>query len=280
MPTPISRAGILYINPGDLGWNPYVTSWVETRENSTEKAALTILFDKYIPTCCEVISKKFKMITPIPGISHISILCSLLEALLTTKNVPSDSSDEVYETWFVFALCWSFGSALYNDGASDYKAEFSKWFLNEFRPVEMPPGLTVFDVFVETSTQQFTSWTSMVPKFELDPDLPLQAVLVHNSETIRVKFFIDLLIAMKMPVMLIGLAGSGKTLMLNEKLGRLDDEWLVANVPFNFYYNAEMTQKILEKSLEKKAGKNYGPPGTKKLIYFLDDMNMPEVKTS
>jgi hypothetical protein len=29
----VSRAGILYINPGDLGWNPFVTSWIETREN-------------------------------------------------------------------------------------------------------------------------------------------------------------------------------------------------------------------------------------------------------
>lgn len=32
-PATVSRAGILYINPGDLGWNPYVTSWIETREN-------------------------------------------------------------------------------------------------------------------------------------------------------------------------------------------------------------------------------------------------------
>jgi len=40
----------------------------------------------------------------------------------------------------------------------------------------------------------------------------------------------------------------------------------------------EMLQKILEKPLEKKAGRNYGPPGNKTLIYFLDDMNMPEVK--
>ena len=77
--------------------------------------------------------------------------------------------------------------------------------------------------------------------------------------------------------MLIGMAGCGKTLLISEKLNQLDDNYLVSNVPFNFYYTSEMTQKILEKSLEKKAGKNYGPPGSKKLIYFLDDMNMPEV---
>ena len=42
-PATVSRAGILYLNPGDLGWNPYVTSWVETRESQAEKASLTIL---------------------------------------------------------------------------------------------------------------------------------------------------------------------------------------------------------------------------------------------
>ena len=29
-----------------------------------------------------------------------------------------------------------------------------------------------------------------------------------------------------------------------------------------------MFQKVLEAPLEKKAGKNFGPPGNKKLIYF------------
>ena len=49
-PATVSRAGILYINPGDLGWNPYVTSWIETREHQAEKANLTVLFDKYVPS--------------------------------------------------------------------------------------------------------------------------------------------------------------------------------------------------------------------------------------
>ena len=36
---------------------------------------------------------------------------------------------------------------------------------------------------------------------------------------------------------------------------------------------------ILEKPLEKKSGRNYGPPGTKRLIYFIDDLNMPMLET-
>lgn len=35
--------------------------------------------------------------------------------------------------------------------------------------------------------------------------------------------------------------------------------------------------EMLEKKLEKKAGHNYGPVGNKKLTYFIDDLNMPEV---
>ena len=276
-PATVSRAGILYINPGDLGWNPYVTSWVETRENSSEKANLTILFDKYIPQMQDVISKKFKKITPIPGICHIQILCSLLEALIIPANFPSDAQKELYETYFVFALIWSYGSALFHDGQSDHRSEFSKWFMNEFKSMKFPVGANVFDVWVDPIAGEFTTWNDRVPKFELDSDLPLQACLVHNSETIRIKYFLDILVEVKFPVMLIGLAGCGKTLLISEKLNQVDENYLVSNVPFNFYYSSEMTQKILEKPLEKKAGKNYGPPGSKKLIYFLDDMNMPEV---
>jgi dynein heavy chain len=33
----------------------------------------------------------------------------------------------------------------------------------------------------------------------------------------------------------------------------------------------------VEGQLEKKAGKNYGPPGAQKLVYFVDDLNMPQL---
>lgn len=77
--------------------------------------------------------------------------------------------------------------------------------------------------------------------------------------------------------MLVGSAGTGKSVLIQEKLNTLPESYNVGNVPFNFYTTSEMLQRVLEKPLEKKAGRNYGPPGSKKLVYFIDDMNMPEV---
>ncbi|XP_066247509.1 dynein beta chain, ciliary [Euwallacea similis] len=278
-PATVSRAGILYINPQDLGWNPFVTSWIETRENAAEKSNLIMLFDKYIPTCLENVRSRFKKITPIPETSHISMLCHLLECLLTPQNTSNECPKEWYEMYFVFCCVWAFGSAMFHEQATDYRVEFTKWWVNEFKTVKFPSQGTVFDYYLDDESKQFLPWTEKLGRFELDPDTPLQAVLVHTSESIRVRYFLDLLIEKKRPVMLVGNAGCGKTVLVTEKLSSLYESYAIANIPFNFYTTSEMLQKIMEKPLEKKAGRNYGPPGNKTLIYFIDDMNMPEVDT-
>lgn len=255
----------------------YVTSWIETRTVAAEKTNLVILFDKYIPSCLENVRNRFKKITPIVEISHIQMLCHLLNCLLIPAHTPIDCPKEWFEIYFVFACIWAFGSAMFQDQAVDYRVEFSKWWVNEFKTVKFTQGGTVFDYYIDPETKQWTSWNEKLTKFEMDADTPLQAVLCHTSESIRVRYFLDLLMEKKHPVMLIGPAGSGKTVLVNEKLSQLSENYAIANVPFNFYTTSEMLQKIMERPLEKKAGKNYGPPGSKTLVYFIDDMNMPEV---
>ncbi|XP_023310922.1 dynein beta chain, ciliary-like, partial [Anoplophora glabripennis] len=276
-PATVSRAGILYINPQDLGWNPYVTSWIETRQIPAEKSNLIMLFDKYIPNCLENVRTRFKKITPITETAHLGMLCHLLDCLLTPSNTPADCPKEWHELYFVFCCVWAFGSAMFQEQTTDYRVEFTKWWVNEFKTVKFPTGGTVFDYFIDSETKQFVSWTESLGRFELDPDVPLQAVLVHTAESIRIRYFLDLLIKKRAPIMLVGTAGCGKTVLINEKLASLSENYAICNIPFNFYTTSEMLQKILEKSLEKKAGRNYGPPGNKTLIYFIDDMNMPEV---
>ena len=72
-----------------------------------------------------------------------------------------------------------------------------------------------------------------------------QAALVHTAETTRVRFFMNKLIELGRPVMLVGAAGSGKTVLMQDKLNSLTDDsdnWMVANVPFNFYTTSAMLQ--------------------------------------
>lgn len=121
----------------------YVQSWIDTREVQSEKANLTILFDRYIPICLETLRTRFKKITPITDISMIQTLCYLLETLLTPENTPPDTSKEIYEHYFVFAAVWAFGGSMFQDQLIDYRVEFSKWWVAEFKIVKFPSQVHV-----------------------------------------------------------------------------------------------------------------------------------------
>uniref|UniRef100_A0A8C2YH93 Dynein axonemal heavy chain 9 n=1 Tax=Coturnix japonica TaxID=93934 RepID=A0A8C2YH93_COTJA len=277
-PATVSRAGILYINSADLGWNPPVSSWIDKREIQSERANLTILFDKYLPPCLDTLRTRFKKIIPIPEQSMVQMLCYLLECLLTEENTPPDCPKELYELYFVFAAVWAFGGSMFQDQLVDYRVEFSKWWVAEFKTIKFPSQGTVFDFYINPETKKFEPWSKLIPQFEFDPEVPLQACLVPTTETVRLRYFMDRLLERQRPVMLVGSAGTGKSVLVGDKLSSLDtDAYVVKKVPFNYYTTSAMLQGVLEKPLEKKAGRNYGPPGTKKLIYFIDDMNMPAV---
>ena len=278
-PATVSRAGILFVNPSDLGWNPYVTSWIERIEENSQKANLTVLFEKYVPACLEAARTRFKKITPISEFSMIHTLCCLLTGLLTPENTPNGCDKEWYEIYFTFACIWAFGSACFHDQVTDHRLEFSKWWAAEFKTIKYPSSGTVFDYFIDQETKKFLPWSEKLKSYTHDPDMPLQDVLVHTSETMRVRFVSDILADQGRPIMLIGNAGCGKTVLIKNKLGEFGDEKMVVNISFNNYTTAAMLQQVMEAPLEKKAGRNYGPPGSKKLTYFIDDFNMPEVDT-
>lgn len=98
-----------------LHTHSYVQSWIDKREVQSERANLTILFDRYVPTCLETLRVRFKKITPVTDVSMIQTLCYLLEALLTPENTPPDTAKEIYELYFVFAAVWAFGGSMFQD---------------------------------------------------------------------------------------------------------------------------------------------------------------------
>lgn len=70
-----------------------------------------------------------------------------------------------------------------------------------------------------------------------------QTVLVHNPETICLTYFIDLLLQRGKPIMLVGNAGVGKTILVTDKVSKLKEDYMVAKVPFNYYTTSAMLQR-------------------------------------
>lgn len=70
-----------------------------------------------------------------------------------------------------------------------------------------------------------------------------QMVLVHTPETICLTYFIDLLLQRGKPIMLVGNAGVGKTILVSDKVAKLKEDYMVAKVPFNYYTTSAMLQR-------------------------------------
>lgn len=277
-PATVSRAGILFINPTDLGWNPCVQTWIDQLESPGQRANLMILFEKYLPPLLQAMKERFKTITPIPEWTLVNTLCTMLSLMLTEENTPEGCGKEDYELYFAWCCVWAFGGALFKDQLCDWREEFSKWWVTEFKTVRFPPQGSVFDYYVRAEDKKFVSWAERIPGFTYDAEKPVSSALVHTAETTRIKFWMDKLIELGQPTLFVGAPGTGKTATVLDTLNHLDsDDWLLSKTSFNNYTVHHTIQESLEQPLEKKAGRNYGPPGTKRLVYFVDDLNMPAV---
>ncbi|KAL0221332.1 hypothetical protein RCL1_001186 [Eukaryota sp. TZLM3-RCL] len=294
-PSTVSRAGILFINEHDVGWSPYVRSWIDKRPKH-EHGNLLVLFDKMVQKCLDELRTDYKFVCHVSDITRVYTLCRILGAVLDnhynhfkidveTTQFPAD----LLEGYFVFSLVWGFAGALLVDSLENHRDSFDKWFKIEWYKAlsgqaKFPTELTVFDWSCLPGSQprtiKWTSWSDLTPEFTYTKDLHISQLMVHSSETTRVRFLMDLMIHRQFPVLLVGSAGTGKTLLVNDYLQSLDEEqWLSKVVNFNYYTDSSTLQTIIESQLERKAGRNYGPPGTRKLVFFVDDLNMPEVDT-
>ena len=67
----------------------------------------------------------------------------------------------------------------------DYRVEFSKWWVSEFKTIKFPSQGTVFDYVLDVDTKRWVPWTERLPAFELDPEIPLQ--VRSNLPYIKIK---------------------------------------------------------------------------------------------
>ena len=283
-PATVSRAGILYISTDDgTQWQSLIQSWVLKLDVSDEtKERLRHCFSTYVRPTLRWMIKNVSPVVSLQDMNFVQTLLYMLDGTLTPQILNSETSDSI-EKAFVFAIIWAMGSALtVTDDGTDNRKQFSDWWRAEWRQIKIPTQYTVFDYWYDANSNTFEQWSKSpflsADMMDYDPSIPMSSVTVPTPETCSVTYWMKILVGMRRPVMLAGPAGTGKTQIVNGMLADSDPtELLHSTINFNFYTTSAVLQNTMGLLLVKKTGTNYGPPGQARLIYFVDDINLPEV---
>lgn len=283
-PATVSRAGILFISADDgTQWQSLIQSWLLKFEvNEDQKTKLQNCFTSYVRPTLRWMLKTVSPIVSLQAMNFVQTLLFMLDGTITAQILSSESADAI-EKAFVFAMIWSMGSALtVTDDGTDNRKLFSDWWRTEWRQVKMPTQYTVFDYWYDPTSNSFELWSKSpflsADMMDYESTTPMATVTVPTPETCSVTFWMRILVNMRRPVMLAGPSGTGKTQIINGMLVQFDpQEMLSTTINFNFYTTSAVLQNTMGIPLVKKTGTNFGPPGQAKLVYFVDDINLPEV---
>lgn len=88
---------------------------------------------------------------------------------------------------------------------------------------------------------------------------------------------IDMHIRYKVPLLLMGPTGTGKSFYIQDLLmNQLNREkYEPAFISFTVKITANQTQDLVISKLNRRKKGNYGPPRGKTTVLFIDDLNMP-----
>lgn len=79
-PSTVSRCGMVYVDPKNLGYNPYWERWVNDVTSKNDRAEFIKLFDKYVPLCISYIlegvvdgrqAERLKTIVPLSNLNMV-----------------------------------------------------------------------------------------------------------------------------------------------------------------------------------------------------------------
>ena len=216
-PATISRCGMVYVDPKDLGYEPYFYRWKRKWEKKKEEEAANIakkkdsdfeydriweafvqnledLYARYVkPTMDlvyegkneeEQIEAPLNFIIPRTNLNVITQMLHLLDGLLPEDENPIDS--DILENLFVFCIMWSIGTCLTDTS--------KKRFEDFIRKISSrAPSNSLFDCFYDyMNTKMWMSWDKKLPlEYRPPEDGKFSKILVPTMDTVKFSWLFD-----------------------------------------------------------------------------------------
>lgn len=196
-PATVSRCGMVYLPPENLGWRPCVTSWTERNlfpahglesQPLTEElvAFLLSLFDATIDKGLAFVRSASRELVPTVDSQLVDSLGAFFDSLLPQAGLdlskPADELKPAVAAMYTFSYIWSIGGSIdeahwpmFDELVRDLFAEHT----------QLPNAGDVRDYYVALPSVDFKPWTEVMHEFKFDPKAAFFSMLVPTVDTVQ-----------------------------------------------------------------------------------------------
>ncbi|CAH1389658.1 unnamed protein product [Nezara viridula] len=297
-PATVSRNGMVYMSSSGLDWQPVIEAWLKTR-SPIEQSVFRLLFDNSFLSAYTYATQNLKFSMKVLQCNIIQQIVILMQSLVpveqkVAKGEDEEESEETSEPpiptlnlsedflgrVYLFSLVWSIGAFF----DIEDRIKFNTFLQDKMKNLSLPVPLededgSVFNYGINEDGN-WQSWNKLVPAYNYpDQSTPdFNTILVPIIESVCIDYLINCIARQNKPVLLIGEQGSAKTIMMKTFMKKLDtDKYLIRSFNFSSATSPYQFQKTIESFVEKRMGNLFGPAGGKKMVVFIDDINLPQI---
>jgi dynein heavy chain len=295
-PATVSRCGMVYFNVEDLGWQPYMYTWLKSRQNfeisiNAPKPEATVkeikaFVDQFMAQALQFRARECVELFSTSEISAVRAFTRLLDAVANPDAMPftplsqgfnPQGAGENYLNQIrmlcCFCMIWSVGATLVEDSRRKFDV------LIREMEASIPSTDTAFEYFIDYKSQTWRSWEehpSIQKPFHAEEDTPYYSLIVPTVDTVRYNVLVNQLVRSKVHTVMVGNTGTGKTLIAQQVLRSLSPETHVATqLNFSAQTSSKNVQDIIEGKMEHPSKKACQPPGGRRMVCLVEDLNMP-----
>jgi len=297
-PATVSRCGMIYLEPKQLGWRPlkdsYLKKGIPTTCTPEQVTLINDFFEWIVPPSLEFIRHNCKVFIPTSELHLVQTMIRLYSSILKGESGKDDEANQ-NTIWlqysFIFCIVWSLGSTLTQESREKFDVFYRQLLLGNNQESPRPDSFSlsknqlfpekgiVFDYICDSRTNQWVGWIDTVDRelLKLDPQANVNELIIPTDETARQTYFLKIYLKNNIPQLFVGPTGTGKSVItLNYLMGLSRDKWLPNAMNFIARTTAGQTQDLIMSKLFRRGKGTYGPPPGKKCILFVDDLSMPQ----
>ena len=272
-PATISRCGMVWVDPKDLGYKPFYERWATLRcgeRREEEKEQLMELREKYVDKCIDYVCEglidgevveKLKLVVPRGNIELVRQLTNMVDALLPVEGGNYDA--DAIEGTYLFCIAWSIAGGLETQSRPQFDV-----FLKDIAQFTMP-GESVFE-YIYDADAGWTNWGQKVPEYQQPVPFVYNKILVPTSDNVLYTFLMKSVMSISKPLLFIGDPGTAKSVTVQHYLDNMPTEKTMSlNINFSSRTTGNDVLVNISSSTDKRTGKIYGPPiGKVGLVWF------------